>query len=167
MLALPVTPAAATEGDGQAQLGPRSGEPLPRFTSLGDKKVYMRRGPGTDHPIVWVYVREDLPVEIIEEYDDWRRVRDIDGATGWIKKTKLNSQRHVLIRPPAGSAADKPWPLRAKPNADSPPIAAAEPGVVAELRRCPNAWCEIKAGRVTGWVERSALWGIYPTEVLN
>ena len=160
-------PVIANESDTSRSIGQRSGEPLPRFVSLKDRKVYMRRGPGTEHPIIWVYVRADMPIEILEEYEDWRRVRDIDDAVGWIKKTKLTSRRHTLVRPPAGANPDTAWPLRAKPSAASPAVAQAEPGVIAELRRCPNAWCEVKAGRVTGWVERGALWGVYPTEIIN
>jgi SH3-like domain-containing protein len=58
--------------------------PVPRFVSLKSDKVNVRRGPSTDQAIVWVFSRAGLPVEIIAESDNWRRVRDSEGADGWV-----------------------------------------------------------------------------------
>ena len=54
--------------------------PLPRFVSLKSAEVNLRTGPGTRYPIEWVYKRRALPVEIIAEFDNWRRVRDWEGT---------------------------------------------------------------------------------------
>ncbi len=57
-----------------------SGLPLPRFVSLKSKRVNLRVGPSTDYATSWMYTKAGLPVEIIQEYDNWRRIRDADGT---------------------------------------------------------------------------------------
>src|SRR5208282_5566810 len=71
-------------------------DPVPRFASLASDKVYMREGPTYRHPILWVYRRKGLPVEVIGQYDVWRRVRDVDGTTGWIHGSMIAETRTVL-----------------------------------------------------------------------
>ena len=61
-------------------------------------RVNVRTGPGTRYPISWVYKREGMPVEVIEEYDIWRKIRDAEGTTGWVHKSMLDGKRSVLIK---------------------------------------------------------------------
>jgi SH3-like domain-containing protein len=129
----------------------------------------MRRGPGEDHPIVWKYVRKNLPVEVVNEFDVWRKVRDVDGAEGWISANMLAGEPRfgvVRAKPAKGGAG---WAIKRRPDAKAATIALAQAGVIAQVRRCPNAqaWCEIKAGGRKGWIERAALWGVYPGEVIK
>jgi SH3-like domain-containing protein len=152
------------EGGTTGALGPSTSLPLPRFVSLKKDVVYMRRGPGSDHPIEWQYVRKHLPVEVINEYDLWREVRDPDGKTeGWISANMLSGERYVMVIAPKGSKTLRE-PLRNRPDARAKVVALAEPGVIAELKHCPDDWCEISAEGRTGWIKRSAVWGILPDE---
>ena len=57
-----------------------SGLPLPRFVSLKSDRVNVRKGPGTNYPIAWVFSRAGLPVEVIREFENWRQIRDSEGA---------------------------------------------------------------------------------------
>ena len=156
--------AAAQNGQGITKaLGPSTSLPLPRFVTLKKDEVYMRRGPGPDHPIEWVYVRRHLPLEVINEYDLWREVRDADGTVGWISANMLSGERFVMVRARQGEK-DNRWPLFRRPDAKSEVVALAEPGVIAELKHCPDAWCEVAAGAHTGWVQRAALWGVLADE---
>ena len=50
-----------------------SGLPLPRFVSLKSGKVNSRIGPGVNYAVDWMYLKSGLPMEIIQEYDNWRR----------------------------------------------------------------------------------------------
>ncbi|MGY9106763.1 MAG: SH3 domain-containing protein, partial [Alphaproteobacteria bacterium] len=61
----------------------------PRFVSLRSDLVNMREGPSTEHSVKWVYHREGLPMQVLAEYDVWRRVRDQDGEIGWIHVSLL------------------------------------------------------------------------------
>src|SRR5258706_546116 len=72
--------------------------PLPRFVSLKSEEANVRTGPGTRYPIQWVYHRAGMPVEIVEEYDLWRKIRDVEGTTGWVHKTMLAGNRTALIK---------------------------------------------------------------------
>src|SRR2546423_9598491 len=72
-------------------------EPAPYFASMKSDKLYMRVGPGEDYPIKWIYHRKGLPVEVLGTYDAWRRVRDMDGETGWIHTALLSRERMTIV----------------------------------------------------------------------
>ena len=130
---------------------------LPRFEVLHADKVNLRAGPGDRYPIEWVYLRKDWPVEVIAQFDHWRRVRDWEGTEGWVHEKMITKRREVIV---TGSVHG----LRQSPDLKAPLIARAEPGVMAKLSECRGDWCRIEAGDVTGWVQRPDIWGVYPTE---
>ncbi|MSP21397.1 MAG: hypothetical protein EXQ93_07795 [Alphaproteobacteria bacterium] len=134
--------------------------PLPRFVSLRSDMVNVRTGPGRQYPIVWVFVREGLPVEVIAAFGTWRKVRDIDGAEGWVHQNLLSGDRHAVI---VGDVRT----LTRTPELASVPVVQAEPGVVARLLNCTPAWCRLDVGGRKGWLPREQIWGVYPTETVN
>ncbi|MDV7145193.1 SH3 domain-containing protein [Tropicimonas sp. TH_r6] len=142
-------PAAAQ----QATRGPVTNLPLPRFVSLKTSEGNARRGPSLSHRIDWVYKRRSLPLEITAEFGHWRRVRDRDGAGGWVHYSLLSGVRTVLIQ-------EDMVALRAQPTEDAEVLARAETGVVARLGKCTPVWCQVTAGGEYGWVEKTALWGV-------
>src|SRR5690606_15423639 len=79
-------------------LGP-SGLPLPRFVSLKSGRVNSRVGPGVNYSVDWMYMKSGLPMEIVQEYDTWRRVRDADGSEGWINQSLLSGRRTAMVTP--------------------------------------------------------------------
>jgi len=140
------------------KLGPVTNLPLPRFVSLKASKGNVRRGPSLTNRVDWVYKREDMPLEITAEYGNWRRVRDIDGAGGWIHYTLLSGVRTVIVQ--------KDYtPMRSRPEIGSDPNAYAEQGVIAFLGDCLKDWCHISAGGERGWALKTEIWGITPDEV--
>jgi SH3-like domain-containing protein len=151
---------AASEGAAAARprvTPKRTGLPLPRFASLRASEVYMRTGPGTRYPVEWIYRRRGLPVQIIAEFDAWRKVRDWNGTVGWVHRAMLSGRRTAVTL-----ANDTV--LRRAPAADAPAVARSEPGVVARILKCAGAWCRIEARGIKGWVSRTALWGTLPGE---
>ena len=86
------TPAEATQRP--APPG-RTGLPLPRFVTLRANEVNLRSGPGTRYPIDWVYRRSGMPVEIIDEFDTWRRIRDWQGTEGWVHQSMVQGRRGI------------------------------------------------------------------------
>jgi SH3-like domain-containing protein len=42
-----------------------------------------------------------------------------------------------------------------------------EAGVVAWLDSCVREWCEIEVSGLSGWVHRSAIWGVRVDESLR
>jgi SH3-like domain-containing protein len=142
-----------------------SGLPLPRFVSLKADKVHVRQGPGTDHKIAWVFQQAGLPVEVIQEFETWRRVRDSEGATGWVFHAMLSGRRTVLVLPwDAKEGRTAQAELRTGGSASSPAVALIEAGVLANVRSCDGAWCEISVGPHAGHIEQKKLWGVYDKE---
>lgn len=142
-----------------------SGLPLPRFVSLKADKVHVRQGPGTDHKIAWVFQQAGLPVEVIQEFETWRRVRDSEGAMGWVFHAMLSGRRTVLILPwEAKDGKSVQAELRASGSASSPAVALVEAGVLANVRSCDGSWCEISVGPHAGHIEQKKLWGVYDKE---
>lgn len=141
-----------------AERGAVTNLPVPRFVSLNAAEGNVRRGPSLSHRIDWVFKQRNMPLELIGEYGHWRRVRDRDGAGGWVHYKLLSSMRTVIIE-------EDMLPLRARPDPEAPVNARVEIGVVARLGECAGAWCRITAERYRGWVPRGALWGVTPDEV--
>jgi SH3-like domain-containing protein len=99
-----------------------TGLPLPRFASLRVSEANMRTGPGTRYPIEWVLRHENTPLEIIAEYDVWRRVRDWEGAEGWIHKSALSGHRSLIV------TGDVPHKLWEDAQSSTKVIAMVDPG---------------------------------------
>jgi SH3-like domain-containing protein len=74
-----------------------SGLPVPRYVSLKSDHVNVRAGPTKDNDVAWVYTRSGLPVEITAEFENWRRVRDSEGAEGWVYHSLLSGRRTAVI----------------------------------------------------------------------
>jgi SH3-like domain-containing protein len=137
----------------------RTGLPLPRFVSLRAVEVNLRTGPGVRYPIDWVYRRLGLPVEVIDEFETWRRIRDHEGTTGWVHQSMLDGRRAVLV---LGNIRQ----LRRAPADDAGLVARLEPGVVARLDRCEELWCRVTVNGTAGWLRRTVVYGLYPEEIV-
>ncbi len=143
-----------------------SGLPLPRYVSLKSGRVNMRVGPGTEYQVEWLYLKRGLPMEVIQEFDNWRKVRDPEGNEGWILHSLLSGSRTVIIAPWNKGKADGMFEMHAKPTSNSPLVAQVEPGVVASVAKCDSGWCEVSAGEANGYMRQNQLWGVYPDEDL-
>ncbi len=135
-----------------------SGLPIPRFVTLASDKVFVRTGPALRYPIKWIYQKDHFPVEIIQEFDTWRKVRDMDGDDGWVHQSLLSGSRSVIVKGEAN------LPVRKEASDNSRVIVMLEPNVVAALEECEGAWCRVSSEGYTGWAERKFLWGIYDAE---
>ena len=125
----------------ERRVGP-SGLALPRFVSLKAEKVNVRRGPSSDHAVAWVFKRKSLPVEIVAEFENWRRIRDSDGEEGWILQNMLSGRRTALVAP---WRHEQTIPLYAGVGSETL-TARMSAGVVSEVRSCTGEWCLIAAG---------------------
>lgn len=156
------------EAQTAANPGP-SGLPLPRYVSLKSDRVNLRQGPGTDYPTAWVYRRAGLPVEVIEEYEAWRKVRDAEGTTGWILSSLLSGRRTALVLPwELKPGAPRPQvPLRRNDSARAAAVALIEAGVIADVQSCDGEWCYVAIDSFRGYLEQTKLWGVYQRERVN
>lgn len=167
----PFAPPAIAQTTGSIERGP-SGLPLPRFVSLKAARVNMRVGPGKQYAVSWRYMKAGLPLEILQEYDNWRRVRDAEGAIGWVHGSLLSGKR-TAVTAPWGKSNDSVESLQlyAAPKAKSDIVAFLKPGVLGEISACDGAWCEmtVKNGDRTlkGFASQAELWGAYPDETFE
>jgi SH3-like domain-containing protein len=135
-----------------------SGMPIPRFVSLMADESNVRTGPGRRYPIKWKYQARDYPVEIIQEFEHWRKIKDIDGDTGWIHKSLLSGKRFVLIQ------ADDLVKLYKKPKKNKIILAYVEPLVIAQLDSCTQDFCAVNMSGYSGWIARKFIYGVYDNE---
>jgi len=162
---LPVPPILAAEGP--------SGLPLPRFATTRSTPINVRIGPGTKYGVAWVYVKSGTPVEIVQEFDTWRKVRDVDGSEGWIHQNLLSGKRAGVVEPPTGESQVV---LLAGRDSDSGVRAYLGSGYRVDIAKCDGAWCEVSASyapdtgghaNVSGYVPQGALWGVYQNEAFD
>ena len=137
-----------------------SGLPIPRFATLKSDEVNVRTGPGARYPVDWVFKRKMMPVEIVAEYENWRKIRDWQGASGWVYQGLLTGKRTFII--PSHVAN-----LHRTPAPSAEVIAKLEPEVTGEIRSCSGDWCRVKVSGVSGWLARTDLWGVYKSEPIN
>jgi SH3-like domain-containing protein len=151
----------------QAAKGP-SGLPLPRFVSLKAKSVNLRVGPSVDYAVAWRYLKSGVPVEIIQEYDNWRRIRDADGTEGWVNQALLSGERTAVTAPwMRGKGEGIFVNMRRDAMANSAVIAKIQPGVVVKVGECNGDWCRAEADGTAGWVSQNEIWGAYPGEAFK
>ncbi len=139
-----------------------SGLPVPRFVSLATDKTNLRTGPGRRYPILWVFLRPDLPLEVTAEFGVWRRVRDMDGTVGWMHGRLLSGRRHGIV-------SRQQRVLRAKPEAGARPLLRLQPGVLVALHKCEatSLWCRVEVRGKKGWLQRESIWGTYGGEEIK
>jgi SH3-like domain-containing protein len=146
----------------QLRIGPISGLPLPRFVSLKSDQVNVRRGPRETYDVAWTFVKVGLPVEVLEEYDTWRKIRDSDGEEGWVFHSLLAGKRTALV----GPWLTEPVELRRNPEPGAQVVALLEPNVLGDVIACDHDWCRLRGEGFDGWLPQNMLWGVYPGEVI-
>jgi SH3-like domain-containing protein len=164
----------------QRKIG-KSGLPLPRFASLKSNNINLRVGPSTENAILWTYVKAGLPVEILLEFENWRKIRDSEGVEGWVMQTMLSGRRTATIEPAFAKrpgditsiieantgAPEMTVPVFARPDDQSRRVALLEPGVNVDVLTCDTAWCSVAVADHGGWIEKARLWGVYSDEQID
>jgi SH3-like domain-containing protein len=130
-----------------------SGFCVPRWVVLKRGDVNAHQGPGPDYPVVWAYHAKGLPVQVVAETEDWRRICDPDGNAAWIKRIMIDGKRNVMV---LGTGA---LPIRKGPDAASPSVGEINARSLAGLDGCQGDWCKVKIQGVKGWLPAASLWG--------
>ncbi|WP_292112768.1 SH3 domain-containing protein [Brevundimonas sp.] len=130
-----------------------SGQPVPRWLSLKSSEVRARQGPGLDYRILWEYHAAGLPVQVIAETREWRKICDPDGAVAWVHRSVVSSRRSLLN--PTNAEA----PIRAGRSPDAAVRARLAPRSLVSLEGCEDGWCEVRFHRQRGWVPARGLFG--------
>ena len=144
------------------EVGESTNLPIPRFVSLKSDSVRARTGPGTRYPIRWIYQRKGLPVEVVQEFDTWRKIRDIDGEEGWVHQSFLSGRRYGIFN------ESQALPIVKRAKEDAATVALLEPNVQLRLDECRvNGWCRVVLSDFRGWIHSKHLWGVYEGEQIQ
>jgi SH3-like domain-containing protein len=130
-----------------------SGQPVPRYVSLKFDKVNARAGPADDSRLLWIYHARGLPLQVVAETDEWRRVCDPSGAVAWVHRRTVGDRHTVMNTGNTGLG------LRARPTEAAGETAVLVGRAVADLKGCQGGWCQVSVGHAKGWAPEAVLWG--------
>lgn len=149
MLAVLALPGCNAETEEKADTP--SGLPVPRWVSVRGSPASMRAGPGLDYPILWRFERSGVPLQVITETREWRKVCGPDGSIAWIHRSLTSGRRRAM--------ALQATPMLAEPETGSDIRAQLAARGFVSLEACEGGWCEVSAGDSEGWVPETALFG--------
>ena len=130
-----------------------SGLKVPRMVSLKKSLTYVRTGPGKEFPIKLEINQKRHPVEIIAEFNNWRKVKTRSNLSGWIHTQLLSSFKTGLII--------KETVLKKRPLNSSKNIAKLLPDLLIKVNKCKLKWCNIEVfqnKKFVGWVMKKNIW---------
>ena len=137
--------------------GSVTGLDIPRFVSLKSNDANIRVGPSVNYPIKLKYVFQNLPLEIIDEFDVWRKSRDYEGNIGWVHKSLIKGERYILT--------EEDIDLFSRPNGKIKGLVKNKN--ILELKSCTLNWCKVSKDKIAGWVLKEKIWGVYENEMYN
>ena len=123
-----------------------------KFLTLKNNKVNVRMGPSKDYPIKFTYKKKYLPLEILDKFETWKKVKDLKNNSGWIHVSQLSKKKSAIN-------LNNNSLLYKKPTIYSKPIARLEVDRLVLIKKCKIKWCKITSGNYTGWVFKNSLWG--------
>ncbi|WP_292099954.1 SH3 domain-containing protein [Brevundimonas sp.] len=138
-----------------------SGQPVPRWLSLKSDEVRARFGPGLDYRILWEYRASGLPVQVVAETAEWRKICDPEGGVAWVHRSVVSSRRSAF------NASDAEVPIRAAPSATAPLRARLSPHALVALEDCEDGWCEVRVRRMRGFVRQQDVFGAQERALCN
>ena len=142
-------------------VGIETGFELPRYASLKLNESNLRVGPSTNYPILIKYIKKDIPVKIIDEYKDWRKIIDSQSNTGWLHKRLIKGERYGIIEL---YNKEKVFVYNV---VGGKVIGEIYNGSVIFLSRCKINWCLIHKNKNKGWVKKEYIWGVKINEQFN
>lgn len=134
---------------------------VPYWASIATGDALLRTGPERTYPATWRYRRRDLPIQVVQVYGNWRRIREQDGTEGWMLATLLSAQRTAVV------TGDAPAPMHADPSSGSALNWRARPGVVGRISKCEGGWCLFDVGGKRGYIETDHIWGVDSGETIE
>lgn len=147
---------------------------LNKYMSIKSNQVNIRKGPGTNYPIEWVYQHKGLPVKVIETFENWRKITDYKNRTGWVHESLLTKTRYAIVINNKISHHNKE--LETEPNEAllfrrdseySYPTARIQIGVIGKIIKCKKNWCKISVATHKSWIQKHNLWGVEADELIS
>ena len=122
------------------------------FVSTRSNKINMRTGPGFHYPIKYVYIHKNLPLKVIEEFETWKKVCDIEEDCGWIKSNLLNNKHYAMIKENTLGYKQQ--------NLNSKVIMKVDKLIIMKVEKCDKEWCLLSASGRKAWVQKEYIYGV-------
>ncbi|GHT99135.1 hypothetical protein FACS1894126_5180 [Alphaproteobacteria bacterium] len=123
-----------------------------QFMSLKSSQINLRVGPGKEYPISWTFMWANLPVMVIAEFDQWRKIKFLDGTEGWVHQNMVSKKNTVIVTAENAVIYERPF--------KSPPIAKVEKNVICRVLKKENNWIKVEVNKIKGWIDASCVWGV-------
>ncbi len=133
---------------------------LSEIRSLKNNKVNVRLGPSKTYPIKFIYKNKYLPVIIIDEHYNWRKIKDYDNDGGWIHISQLSRSRTTVT-------TKNNEIIFSSPSIYSKPKAKLEIYQILIIKKCNELWCKVKNSKTNGWIKKKHLWGVKEGEIIK
>ncbi|MBI2070082.1 MAG: SH3 domain-containing protein [Elusimicrobia bacterium] len=122
------------------------------FMSLASNKANIRKGPGTEYPVIWQAWRF-TPFEILELGNEWAKVKDFENDIGWIHQSLLSDVSTVIVM---GKFAN----IRKGPGLKHAVLWIAYRGYPLKVLDREEDWLKVSDGKkIKGWIFRTLVWG--------
>jgi SH3-like domain-containing protein len=122
------------------------------YLTLRNEKVNLRQGPSFEYPIKIFYKKKFLPVLIIDEYGNFRKIKDHENNSGWIHISQLSKKKAALVKV-------NNLIVFSNPTLYSKPLVILNEGRLCLIVKCQSGWCKIKVDKYIGWVKKTSLRG--------
>ncbi|GHU14166.1 hypothetical protein FACS189449_10480 [Alphaproteobacteria bacterium] len=123
-----------------------------QFVSLKSSQVNLRVGPGKEYPVSWIFMWANLPVMVITEFQQWRKIKFLDGTEGWVHQNMVSRKNMVIVV--------VEYAVMYKYSSKSHPIAKIEKNVICRVLKKENHWLKVEANNIKGWIEDTCVWGV-------
>ena len=144
-----------------AEIGKETGLEIPRYISLKSNDANIRVGPSKNYPIEIKYIKNNFPLKVLEEYEDWRKVEDFQKNFGWIHKSLISGIRTGIVL----SNDNKTIKLLNTLNGNV--IGEIGSGNIVFLEKCKIDWCLVSFGDYRGWIDKKNIWGVQEKEIIK
>lgn len=121
-----------------------------QFASIKSSKVNARYGPGGVYPLKFTYLKHNIPVKILQSFEGWDQIEDIDGEKSWIKESFISKKSYAMTK--SCTVGYK--------KIDYKPVVKIDDGIVALVKQCKQNWCYIQVEKYKIWVKKPSLWGV-------
>jgi SH3-like domain-containing protein len=122
------------------------------FLTLKYNRVKVRQGPSFEYPVKFIYKKKYLPIKIIDNKDNFRKITDLKNNNGWIHISQLSKKKSAINIHNLSI-------IFKKPNIYSQPMAKLEKGKIVIVKKCKEDWCKIITNGYKGWIFKNYLWG--------
>ena len=99
-----------------------------------------------------------MPVIILDNHYNWRKVKDYDNDTGWVHISQLSKLNTTVTTKNGGV-------IFSSPSIYSKPKFKLEIYQVLIIKECKQRWCWVKNSKINGWIKKDYLWGIKNHEI--